>query len=118
MKHIRHPMHRIIEAHASMIGRATLQGRLYDLGAYPGVVPSEDPGERVQGEAYLIRNEGALLTPLDAYEGYRPEEEGSLYRRVEAPITFAEGHQLVAWVYCYNGSIEGKHWIVDGRYRS
>jgi pyruvate carboxylase len=32
------PLHRLLETHAVLVGTGTFQGKLYDLGRYPGVV--------------------------------------------------------------------------------
>jgi gamma-glutamylcyclotransferase (GGCT)/AIG2-like uncharacterized protein YtfP len=50
---------------ASFIGEATVSGRLYDLGAYPGLQLDES-GARVIGEAYEVTDE--TLQELDKFE--------------------------------------------------
>jgi gamma-glutamylcyclotransferase (GGCT)/AIG2-like uncharacterized protein YtfP len=55
------------------IGTATLAGRLYDFGAYPGLVIDSD-GVPVIGELYRI--EDALVPLLDEIERVYPGVEG------------------------------------------
>ena len=51
------------------IGPGEFQGRLYDLGRYPGVVASDDPADIVHGEVYRLHDPAATLARLDQYEG-------------------------------------------------
>lgn len=67
---------------------------LYDLGAYPGVVP--EAGETTVGEVYEIREED--FEKLDAYEG-----NGILYIRRQLPVE-SSGRIIDAWVYVYQHS--------------
>ena len=55
-------------AEPKLIGHATLHGRLYDFGAYPGLVP--DPtGTAVRGDVYRI--DPGLVPVLDTIEAGR-----------------------------------------------
>jgi len=49
-------MHRLLTRHGDLIGDATYQERLYRIGYYPGVVPTDDPADIVRGEVYRLRN--------------------------------------------------------------
>jgi gamma-glutamylcyclotransferase (GGCT)/AIG2-like uncharacterized protein YtfP len=90
-----------------------IPGALYDLGAYPGLVTG--PGE-VEAELYALRDP-ALLPRLDAYEGYRPGDPGgSLFVRRALPVTI-EGRTRDAWVYYYNGPVDGRPRITSGSWR-
>lgn len=89
------------------IGDGTVRGRLFDLGAYPGIALDDKAGE-VEGEVFDLPDE-ATLARLDAYEDYRPHDpEGSLFRRVKATVTFADGTRGLCWVYVYNGALPGE----------
>ena len=91
------------------IGRATIQGRLYNLGEYPGVILSEDPTEIVPGEVFVLPDELKaleILTRLDAYEDYRPSDFGnSLYLRQMTTAAMENGFRQPCWVYTYNRQI-------------
>lgn len=94
------------------LGRATIQGRLYNLGDYPGEIlsadahPKRDDTRTVTGELFSIP-EGleaeAILARLDAYEDFHSANPpNSLFLR---QITFAkceDGSELDCWVYTYN----------------
>jgi gamma-glutamylcyclotransferase (GGCT)/AIG2-like uncharacterized protein YtfP len=113
-----HPMGKRLQREASLIGAASIQGRLYSLGRYPGLVESADAGDIVNGEAYALNSPASALEWLDAYEGIRPGKgEDDPYERVERPIRLDSGATLTAWVYLYRKSVRarppipGGHWI-------
>ena len=54
---------------ARLMGAATVCARLYDLGQYPGLVPSTDPSDVVHGVVLRLTDSEASLPWLDAYEG-------------------------------------------------
>ena len=92
---------------AASVSPACVAGAMYDLGPYPAMAP---PGVGastgwVLGEVHRV-TEGlpAVLRSLDAYEEYRPEDEGgSLYiRRAVTAIT--EQASVQAWAYYLNDS--------------
>jgi gamma-glutamylcyclotransferase (GGCT)/AIG2-like uncharacterized protein YtfP len=87
------------------IGRGTIRARLYNLGAYPGVILADDTdpaAPTVPGEVFLIPDV-ATLAALDAYEDYRPgSATDSLFLRTKAVVTFDDGSRKSCWVYVYN----------------
>ncbi len=96
-------MYRLLARYADFVSRGTYQGRLYMIDYYPGVVPSDDPAEKVAGEVYRLRNSQIVLPKLDQYEecgaGFpRPTE----YVRKRQEIELLDGAQCRAWVYVYN----------------
>ncbi len=98
------------------VGPASVPGRLYDLGPYPGLVP--DPAARVRGELSALPDDAALLAALDEYEGYDPADpSASLYRRVETVAALDDGRAVACWVYQYNGDVGRAVRIEDGDYR-
>lgn len=79
-------------------GKATVSGyEMYDIGAFPGIVPGDGS---IPGEVYEVDYE--TLQNLDYLEG-----EGSLYIRKSAHVKMADGKTCYAWIYVYNGSVEG-----------
>lgn len=109
-------MHDWLAARADLVGKATMPGRLYDLGAYPGVVPPRQPDDRVAGEVYLLPSDGAerILSVLDRYEGCgHPEAE---YRRERRAVRLHDGHCLTAWVYLYDRPVGMLPHIASGDY--
>jgi len=103
------PLRRLNRAMARRLGRAQparIRARLYDLGAYPGAVPSADRRDRVYGRLVAI-TDIALLRQLDAYEDYVPDRPvGSEFvRRAAQAVRLADRRPVRCWVYFYNGEI-------------
>jgi gamma-glutamylcyclotransferase (GGCT)/AIG2-like uncharacterized protein YtfP len=116
-----HPMGARLRRQARLIGEASVQGQLYDLGRYPGLVETADAQERVQGELYALNDPGAALTWLDAYEGIVPGcHDQSEYQRAERPVRLAGGEEVAAWVYLYRNDarrlqpISSGRWLAEG----
>src|SRR3954467_15909116 len=66
-------------------GDATVAGRLYDLGPYPGLVLDETSGP-VHGQLLDVPDDPELWLRMDAYEGFVPEDPPrSLFRRGPCP---------------------------------
>jgi gamma-glutamylcyclotransferase (GGCT)/AIG2-like uncharacterized protein YtfP len=81
--------------------RGTIRARLYNLGAYPGVI-LDATAAPIPGEVFLVP-EAATLARLDAYEDYRPADPAnSLFLREKTVVTFDDGTTQVCWVYTYN----------------
>ncbi len=105
--------------HAAMAGAVRrgsvwIEARLFDLGAYPGIVPGAG---RVAGELYEV--DEALLSRLDVVEEYTPDVPAdSLYLRRRVTVHgLAGGEPLSAWAYIYNRAVDGCVPIVHGDYR-
>lgn len=78
------------------LGQAILKDYgLYDLGAYPGVVP--ESGEKVLGEVYEV--DDSTLKSLDRLEG-----NGTLYNRQTAEVLL-NGEWTGVEVYVWNGRV-------------
>jgi gamma-glutamylcyclotransferase (GGCT)/AIG2-like uncharacterized protein YtfP len=105
-------MHGLLEGRAVRLGEATAEGRLVDLGSFPGMVAAATPGERVRGELYAFAPEERepLLDALDRYEGPR-------FERVARTVAAAEG-AVRAWLYLYRGDARGVSVIPGGDYLS
>jgi len=104
-----------ISTFCSFDGGAKAKGKLFDLGPFPAGVPANDGF--IVGELYSIRNEsefGWAIGQLDDYEGVSAEpDEIQLFRR-ELVDVFIENSTTLAWIYWYNGSVEGKPLIESG----
>jgi len=86
------------------VGAGTIRGRLYDLGAYPGVVLDDVAGE-VRGEVFAVPD-AETLARMDAYEGYYAGDAvASLFLRVRVAVALEGGASEDCWVYVYNGPL-------------
>ncbi len=87
-----------------LVGPATVRGRLYDLGAYPGCILDDGSGA-VHGVLLEIADP-AVLEELDAYECYAAHDAaGSLFRRTICNAITADGRVVSTWVYVYNRAL-------------
>jgi len=104
-----------IDEQLEPLGRAWIQGALFDLGIYPAAIPSSDT--RVWGELHRMRNVSNVLAALDEIEGYRSSEpDASLYTRSETTVTLEDGRTARAWAYFYNAPLGRAQRIESGDY--
>jgi gamma-glutamylcyclotransferase (GGCT)/AIG2-like uncharacterized protein YtfP len=111
-------LHRYLACDAEYVADGSIQGRLYDINGYPGVIETVDVNERVVGELYRGLAMPALLERLDEYEECnalfpQPHE----YVRKVLPITLSSGERMMAWVYVFNRDVAGMRHIRSGDYR-
>ncbi|MBB5058699.1 gamma-glutamylcyclotransferase (GGCT)/AIG2-like uncharacterized protein YtfP [Granulicella aggregans] len=104
------PTARLLKPFGGGRNGATIQARLYDLGAYPGVVLSDDPADTVSGELFILPENPAVLARLDDYEDFRTSDPAaSLFLRQQTLATLQDsadaGTEIACWVYTYNRSI-------------
>lgn len=110
-------MHALLAKHARLLGRAIYQGRLYIVTHYPGVIPSDDPEDRVEGEVYAIAQPEILIPLLDHYEECGPDFAAPTeYIRQRQPVRMQNGDTCVAWVYLYNYPTHALKRIESGDY--
>lgn len=84
------------------LGYGTVPGRLYDFGAYPGAVPSEDPDASVRGELYRLPDPVTMLPPIDRYEGCSAEDaQPHEFERELVDVAMEDGSVVRAWIYWY-----------------
>lgn len=104
------PMHELLADRATWLGLASAAGRLVDLGAFPGLVPAQGPGDRVCGDLLAIADaqREELLDVLDRYEG-------ASFERVEQAVLGPDG-PAIAWVYAYRGAVDGCPVVASGDY--
>lgn len=96
------PMRERLQREGRSLGAATINGRLYDLGAYPGLRDGTGNGEMVHGEVFRLDKPDATFVWLDAYESIVPGNPAdSEYERVVREVSLGEGTSVTAWVYLY-----------------
>jgi gamma-glutamylcyclotransferase (GGCT)/AIG2-like uncharacterized protein YtfP len=90
------------------LGHALAKGfALYDLGAYPGMVPGD---EVVRGEVYAIPE--GLLSRLDWVEA-----TPFLFRRELIEVVLEDHTPLRAHTYLYNREVEGAALVPSGEWK-
>jgi gamma-glutamylcyclotransferase (GGCT)/AIG2-like uncharacterized protein YtfP len=113
------PMARRLRREASSLGVARVAGRLYDLGAYPGMTPPRRRDEWVSGELYRLKTPGRTLRALDRYEcGPVSSLARARFARERVRALRAAGGTHSAWVYRFRGPVRAQNRITSGDYRS
>lgn len=98
---------------------ASTFGRLLDLGAFPGLVDTEETESTVQGEFVRLREPEKAIRVLDAIEGFRGfGRTGSLYRRTRIGVDVGDGRIRDAWTYCLESGADQAAPIDSGDWRA
>ena len=87
---------RLLHANSEFLGPARMQGRLARSHPHRGVVPSNRPGDWLDGEVFRLTDPGKLFPILDEYEG-------SEYQRTPVTVQLGSGERLASWVYLFRG---------------
>ncbi len=110
------PIATYLKENSVFLGEALLEGVLYDIGNYPGLLPKEASNSWVRGHVFQLFNAKEMWPIVDRYEGIGPEFPTPMeYIRVEVPILLKE-ETINCWVYQYNYSIEKFPIIRSGNY--
>jgi gamma-glutamylcyclotransferase (GGCT)/AIG2-like uncharacterized protein YtfP len=113
-----HSVYAYISRYFIFDGMGSVQGKLYDLGEYPGAIPCTDD-YFITGELYHIAQTAEFdqaMEQLDEYEGLLVESgETPLFRREQVNVLF-KNTTVIAWMYWYNGAITNEHRIESGDY--
>jgi gamma-glutamylcyclotransferase (GGCT)/AIG2-like uncharacterized protein YtfP len=108
-KQMSHPLSHLLVRDARFLGLGIFQGKLYDLGRYPGAVASKDKTHMVTGEIYRLHDANRVLRLLDEYEGHK-------FKRTQVGIYLGPHESLVCWIYLYTRSVAGRRIITSGDY--
>ena len=90
-----------LAAESAVIGPASVAGRLFDLGSYPGLISNSCLHTRVHGVLLRLNKPDETLAWLDPFEDIVPGRplEVNQYERVTRLVTTAGGGGIEAWVY-------------------
>lgn len=90
------------------IGKAKLNGSLYDIGKYPGAVRKKEKS-RICGDVFIVYHPERILKILDKYEGCLKEgKQNAEFVRRKNRVRLNSGKLINAWVYWYNRTLQGK----------
>ena len=110
------PPGRYLRRHSKLLGNAYVNGRLYDLGTYPGLWYDAGSTKRIFGQLLLLDEPEEALPLLDEYEGIDPRHPShNEYRREEALANW-NGHPIPCWCYLLNQMPARKKEILCGNY--
>lgn len=98
-------------AKLEIVGSATVHGKLYDFGAYPGVTNEEGI---VFGDLLRLTST-EQLSPLDAYE--ECNGRSPLFTRSITTAQSCVGTSIAAWIYLFRGRTESGVLIASGDYQ-
>jgi len=112
----KHPAFEYVARHFEFVSHAKVHGCLYDMGNFPAAMPCSTQAYII-GILYALKD-GAdfnwAIEQLDDYEGVNPEEgEKPMYRREQTTVLYGD-QQTTAWIYWYNGDVEGHPVIASG----
>jgi len=105
-----------LAARAEFVTGGWFQGCMYQISYYPGVIASNQPGDRVYGEVYRLNDAQAVLAVLDDYEecGIQHTQPAE-YQRGKTHILASDGRVLEpVWIYLYQWPLVGKARIASG----
>lgn len=97
------------------VGKGQIEGRLYDLGKFPGAIPAAD--SNIEGEVYELpdaRRQLAALDEIEEYNSRRPNK--SLFVRKRTSVRLRNGRRLRAWVYFLPKRPQKARLILTGNY--
>lgn len=99
------------------LGAAVVQGKIYDLGGYPGVILTDGGPGVVHGELIKLHDPEAALSWLDPYEDVSPGGgPADLYRRI-VTVALAGSGRIPCWIYELSGTSAGPlQALPDGRW--
>lgn len=113
----RHPMARLLTSQARYLGAARVNGRLYRVAGYPGLILTQRAGEWVHGDLFAMRKPRQLLARLDRYEGLdRGRRRLAEYQRICAVVELEDGTARQAWLYRYRRPVQRLPRLISGDY--
>lgn len=99
------------------VGPATVRGRLYDFGDYPGAILDRSTNRLIKGELFELNDGNRELRIFDEYEEFRTTDiDNSLFVRVRTDAELNDGRRLNAWIYVYNRNPGRARLIRNGVY--
>jgi gamma-glutamylcyclotransferase (GGCT)/AIG2-like uncharacterized protein YtfP len=97
-----------VSSELEYLGKAKVEGMLYDIGDYPGAIKTKS-GNEIVGDVFLVSDPEKVFKILDKYEGYSSDKvDTSEFVRTRNKVQLKSGKQLNAWIYWYNNELEGK----------
>ena len=89
-----HPMGDRLRREARLIGEASIEGQLFSLGRYPGLVETAGAARACTARSTPSTAPAASFAWLDAYEGIvLGNDEQNDYGRIERPARLASGEE-------------------------
>jgi gamma-glutamylcyclotransferase (GGCT)/AIG2-like uncharacterized protein YtfP len=112
----RNPAYQYLACNFRLLGEAVVKGKFYDKGDYPVAIPTSNDAF-ITGELYAAVNPEEFqwaIAQLDDYEGLNVEPGEKPWYKREIVEVYQQGIPTRAWIYWYNGSVEGMPEIAIG----
>ena len=103
--------HNEMEGDCKKVCKGTVQGELYHLGGYPGLIPGEGI---IHGEVYRAKDMFQVIQRLDWIEG--AGGDNPLFNRVIQQVETENG-KVWAYTYHYANSVDSFERILSGNWR-
>lgn len=124
MNTIQSSIARFLQDNSIFIGEGYVQGYLYDLGHYPGMVADKNASGKVVGHIFQLKEPEKVLPVLDEYEAIGEQfSQYEEYVRKEVPVLLSESENvgkeketMQCWAYLYNLPTEHLRSIPSGNY--
>ncbi|GAB3647035.1 gamma-glutamylcyclotransferase [Echinicola sediminis] len=115
-----HPMAVFLRENCKLVGKAYVNGRLYLVADYPGLVLSKNSQEIVFGYIYSAEEMDSLLLVLDKYEEAGPKfPVPQEYKRERILVYHISSSQTwLCWAYIYNLPTENLPLIPSGDFEN
>lgn len=109
---------KIFNDNCQFITKGYILAKLYDLGEYPGAIPTTNKNDRVFGKIFWVKNPRKTFRILDEYEEYFPKNpKKSLFiRRKTKAYLLPSENTIKCWAYLFNQKIEIQPQINSGNY--
>ena len=112
----RNPAYQYLAGNFRLLGEALVRGKFFDKGDYPVAIPATGDAF-ITGELYAANNAEEFqwaIAQLDDYEGLNVEEGETPWYKRELVEVYQNGQPSKAWIYWYNGNVEGMPAIETG----
>lgn len=104
-----------LRSNAELFADGYFQGKLYDLGEYPGAVESNNPEDKVYGSVFVLEKPETVLRMLDEYEETGDQfAEPNEFIRTKTEIVVGKNEKLLCWIYLYNYPVDSGNQIESG----
>jgi gamma-glutamylcyclotransferase (GGCT)/AIG2-like uncharacterized protein YtfP len=105
-----------VQNHSKYLTKGRFEGRLFNIGEYPGAVQEPGSDSFVLGSIVLLKHPEEALNLMDAYEGFGAEQpQPNEFVRSEIEID-SEFGTIRCWTYLYNHPVEQFYQIKNGDY--
>jgi gamma-glutamylcyclotransferase (GGCT)/AIG2-like uncharacterized protein YtfP len=106
-----------LKQNCTFYNKGKFEGKLYNIGLYPGAIAYTGYGQYVYGSIFLVDNPKITFAVLDEYEGFGADEPyPNEFIRQLIKIEIENGKKIDCWVYLYNLPVEEFPLIASGNY--